>query len=326
MSEGSDHPDTALSPDEAFGVLGNETRMAILRTLGEADAPLPFSELRERVGVADSGQFNYHLERVVGHFVRKGADGYALRQAGRRIVEAVLSGAVTESPVVEPTRLDHPCHYCGSPIEVSFRTDRLVKYCTECAGKSGRPTDESGRFVPAEDGYLGALPLPSAGVRERSVQEVFEAAWTWTNVEFLAEANGMCSRCSAPLEESVDVCESHDPGDGLCDRCDSRHAVEFRAACTNCINDLRGPFVLALVADPHLLSFLIDHGLDPIAPSREGIGEIDRIHMNYTEEVRSVDPFDARFTFTANGETLTLTVDDDLSVVDATRRTTSGAT
>ena len=45
--------------------------------------------------------------------------------------------------------------------------------------------------------------------------------------------------------------------------------------------------------------------------------------MNYDEEVRSVDPFEARFTFTAGDEALTLTVDDDLSVVDAIRRASS---
>lgn len=313
-----------LSPDDAFAVLGNGTRMEIMQALGEADAPLSFSELRERVGMDDSGQFNYHLERVVGHFVRKTEDGYALRQAGRRIVEAVLSGAITETPVVEPTRIDHPCHYCGSSIEVSFRTDRVVSYCTECAGKSERPTDQSGQFAPMDNGYLGVLPLPSAGVKNRTVTEIFEAAWTWTNIEFLTEASGICSRCSAPFEESVTVCEDHDTTDGLCEQCGSRHAVEFYATCTNCINDLRGPFVFRLVADTDLLAFLTDHGLNPVAPSGEEIHEVDRIHMNYDEEVRSVDPFEARFTFAVDDETLTLTVDDDLSVIDATRGTTSG--
>ena len=321
--DGDDGETTTLSPDDAFAVLGNGTRMDILRTLGEADGPLSFSELRGRVGMRDSGQFNYHLERVVGHFVRKGEEGYALRQAGRRIVEAVLSGAVTEAPVIEPTRIDQPCHYCGSPIEVSFHSDRVVNYCTECSGKSERPTDDSGEFVPAENGYLGALPLPSAGVEGRTVPEVFRVAWTWTNIELLSEASGICSRCSAPLEESVSVCEAHDEDEGLCERCGNRHAVEFYAACTNCINDLRGPFVFRLVADTDLLAFLTDHGLNPIAPSGEAIHRVDRMHMNYDEEVRSVDPFDARFTFTLDGESLTLTVDDDLSVVDATRRPAS---
>jgi len=156
-------------------------------------------------------------------------------------------------------------------------------------------------------------------VADRTMSEAFEAAWAWTNIEFPAEASGICSRCSAPLEESVEVCEGHDAGDGLRDRCDSRHAVEFDATCTNCINDLRGPLVLRLVADTELLSFLLDHGLDPIARSGEGIYGIDRIHMDDEEEVVSTGPFDARFTFTADGEALTLAVDEDLSVIDATR-------
>jgi len=46
---------STLSPDDAFRVLGNETRMEILRALGDADGPLPFSELHDRVGTRDSG-------------------------------------------------------------------------------------------------------------------------------------------------------------------------------------------------------------------------------------------------------------------------------
>jgi hypothetical protein len=41
--------------------------------------------------------------------------------------------------------------------------------------------------------------------------------------------------------------------------------------------------------------------------------------MDYDEEVTSVDPFDAAFTFEIDGETLTLAVDDELNVVDVTR-------
>ncbi|MFB6206666.1 MAG: ArsR/SmtB family transcription factor, partial [Haloglomus sp.] len=88
---------TALSPDEAFGVLGNETRIQILQTLGEADGPLSFTELRDRVGIRQGSQFNYHLDKLVGHFVRKTDDGYELRLAGRRVIYAVLSEAVTEA-------------------------------------------------------------------------------------------------------------------------------------------------------------------------------------------------------------------------------------
>jgi hypothetical protein len=309
---------TTLPPDEAFATLGNETRVGILRALGEAGEPLAFSGLFDRVDVDDSGRFNYHLDRLVGHFVHKTDDGYRLSQAGRRVVEAVLSGAVTEAPAMERTRIDQPCHYCGAPIEVSVRQDRVVKYCTACPGRTAETTGPHA----SDDGYLGSLPIPPAGVQDRTPAEVFEAAWTWANLEFLAEASGVCSRCSAALAESVTVCESHDSHDatdGLCGSCGNRHAVQFHADCPNCINDLHGPFVLKLVWATELLAFLTVHGLNPVSPSQASIAAVDRVHMDYDETVRSTEPFVARFTFSIDDDTLALTVDDDLEVVDVER-------
>lgn len=61
----TDEP-TPLTPEEAFAVLGNEIRVDILRALWEAGEPLAYSELQERIGVCDSGRFNYHLRKLVG--------------------------------------------------------------------------------------------------------------------------------------------------------------------------------------------------------------------------------------------------------------------
>ena len=48
-SAGSTDHDS-LTPDEAFSILGNETRMQILQELGKADRSLSFTDLRDRVG------------------------------------------------------------------------------------------------------------------------------------------------------------------------------------------------------------------------------------------------------------------------------------
>lgn len=69
MTSPTDKGDAFLSPDEAFAVLGNETRMEILQSLGEAERPLVFSELREAVEIDDPGQVNYHLNQLKRHFV-----------------------------------------------------------------------------------------------------------------------------------------------------------------------------------------------------------------------------------------------------------------
>lgn len=78
---------------EGFEMLGSNTRLAILLALWQAQDPSPppseqsdpdvsFSALRERVGIRDSGQFNYHLDKLVGTFVEQTDAGY-LDDGGR---------------------------------------------------------------------------------------------------------------------------------------------------------------------------------------------------------------------------------------------------
>jgi len=92
-----------LSADDAFATLGNETRVQILRELGDAGEPLAFSTLYDRVDVTDSSQYNYHLDRLLGYFVHRVDGEYALARPGERIVEAIRSGAVTGDPELERT-------------------------------------------------------------------------------------------------------------------------------------------------------------------------------------------------------------------------------
>lgn len=306
---------TMLSPDEAFSVLGDETRMDIVQNLGEAGGAVPFTELRDHVGLQQGSQFNYHLNKLVGHFVEKTDDGYDLTQQGRRVVEAILSGAVTESPVLEPTALDQACYHCGAAVEVGYLQERVGLYCTECDGNYGDSADRDDVVDDTESGLLGYLRLPPAGVQGRSAEEVLAAAFTWGDLQFMARGSGICPRCSAALEGSVEVCTEHDPGDGICEECNNRYAVQHHAHCTNCIYETAGLFMLSLLATTELLAFLTARGLNPISASSEL--DVYAVTGDYEEEVVSVDPFEARFTFTADGDSITLTVDDDLEVVDA---------
>ena len=301
------------APDDAFALLGNETRVAILRILGEAGAPLSFSELHDRVEMRDSGQFNYHLEKLVGHFVSKDDDGYTLRRTGRRVVEAVLSGAVTETPDVTRTPVDESCNRCGAPIEITWDSGSVRMYCTECAGTYGRARGER-PAEPAERGYLGRLPLPPAGVRDRTPTEVLRAAWTWGNLEIYAMASDICPRCSATVETTTRVCDDHDATEGLCPTCESVYAVHANIACTNCIFEGGGAAAIALLADTALIAFVTDHGLNPIAP--DSIRGLDGVHSDYDEEILQRDPLRARFTFHIGDDSISVTVDENLDVVE----------
>ncbi|MCD2201441.1 hypothetical protein LPA44_16355 [Halobacterium sp. KA-4] len=290
--------------------------MEILQALGNATEPVSFSELHDDVSVRDSGQFNYHLNKLVGHFVEQTEDGYRLRQAGRRVIEAILSGAVTKAPKFELTTIDEQCHYCGAQIAVRYSEERVQIYCTNCEGAyaSPRPTDEPD--VPGDYGSLGAMLLPPAGVEGRTPEAAYRAAWTWGNLEILAMASGICPRCSADTEPTIDICEDHNSTEGICGSCGRRYAVFLTSNCTNCNYKIGGGLFLAFCTITPLLSFLLEHDINPISPDVTDIHKLNRVHEDYTEDILTINPLKVRLTTTIEGDEFALTVDEDLEISD----------
>lgn len=312
---------TALSPDEAFALLGEETRLAILQALGDAEGPLSFSTLFERVDYDTTANFSYHLERLRGHFVRETEEGYALRQAGNRVVEAVLSGAVTRSPVVERTPVERPCQHCRAPtVEVEYVEEEVGVYCTRCRGQYGGDGADEGS-LPSERERIGYLHLPPAGIPGRTPAEMLDAAEVWTTLQAQSLHRGVCPRCSAAVHDELTVCAEHDPDDGICPRCDRRFAVHAHSRCTNCPFELGGAAIGHLHAHAEVLSFLFDHGIDPFSPSSPSV----LLVADFEEELIATDPLEVRFTFTIEGDELVLSVDEELEVIEAVERPASEA-
>ncbi|MDY6765113.1 MAG: helix-turn-helix domain-containing protein [Halobacteria archaeon] len=311
----NENESTVLSPDKAFNVLGNETRIKILRTLDEADEPVQFAELHKSVGSPDSGNFNYHLGKLEGHFIHKTNEGYVLHQTGRRIIEAVLSGAVTENPVLDPTRLDAPCPYCGSDIEISYLEERVLVRCTNCAGSFPNRKTTLGTLSVSPHGMIGVYNLPSAGFQGRTPREILDIAILFSLSETMDVINDFCPRCSGKVESSLDICEEHDTDNEICERCNSRFAIIARSRCTNCNHIKAGAIKYHIATDLDVRSFFADHGVDLISPKWEDTS----ILYNYEEEILSIDPFEARITFTVDNDQLVVTVEDDLNVIDVTR-------
>lgn len=307
MSSGSPSDgESAMSPDDAFATVGDDTRIQILQAIGEADKPLTYSELFDRVDY-DSTNFHYHLKKLRGHFVCKTEDGYMLRQAGARVVVAILSGAVTDYPVIERTPVEIPCFLCGGGMELSYRQETVGLYCSDCGGRRSASSEPGGEDRSPSD-VVGALGLPPAGVEGRTPSEMIHAAEVWTVSQGQAVARDVCPWCSASLEHAVSACEDHDPSDGRCGACDRRFASLVHVSCRNCIFEQDSALTARLLSNTTLMAFMLDHGIDPLAP--------EAFHLTNVEEtVRSIDPFEAEFTFTADGDTLTLSVDGDLSVV-----------
>jgi hypothetical protein len=101
---------------DALSTLASEHRIAILQALATADKPLTFLELRERVGIRDTGRFNYHLSKLRERFVRETDDGYDLGHAGERVILAaadVDSASARARTEASESTADEVCPVCN---------------------------------------------------------------------------------------------------------------------------------------------------------------------------------------------------------------------
>jgi citrate synthase len=76
---------------ETLATLSEPSRLEILLALYDTDGPLAYSTLRDATTIDDKGRFNYHLRQLRDYFVTDEADGYVLTDAGRRVVDTVLT-------------------------------------------------------------------------------------------------------------------------------------------------------------------------------------------------------------------------------------------
>lgn len=301
------------SPDAAFALLGDETRMAILEALweeyepGPADDPISFSRLRELVDVSPSSRFNYHLGELVGTFVRKTDEGYVLAPAGHRVVRSVVAGGITDDASFERAVLDVACPYCGAPVEARHRNEQLDISCSACSG-----------MVAGEGITEGSLLLqvfPPAGVRERSPDAAIRVALQYVYLRVQAAIEGVCPECAGTVVESVTVCEEHDAGEGLCPACDSRHAVSPRRTCRNCKFTTIYPVWFSTLSDPDVEAFCRRHGVDPgPALTWETWSALTPVRTR----VASEDPLEIAVTIALGDESVTATLDGEMDVVDVT--------
>ncbi len=313
MSEAFDETPEALgqNAEEAFSLLGDETRIAILRELwdahdpGPGQEPVPFSVLRKRVGAEDSGGFNYHLSKLEGRFVRKTDEGYTLRQAGYQVVRAVLTGGFTEDTTVGPEELSIECPFCAGTVESTYHDEVLYVQCTECPGMAGGDNYYAGTITE--------LPFPPAALSNRTPDEVARAYLTWIYSRNRSMAAEVCPECAGPMETETDVCECHDCGSEFCEACQSRYACWTRATCQHCKFTASAPTYYALLEHPAVSHFFYRHGVS----FEEGLTWDNWPAVAEVEEdVENADPLALHVTFSADDETLTVELDESLEVVD----------
>lgn len=286
MNSVSRDADAGFDAAQAFSLLGDETRVAVLGALaGRSTDPMSFAELREAVGVDDSGRFNYHLGKLVDTFVEKAEDGYKLTYAGSRVVGAVYEGTYAEGDAVDPLELDAPCPNCGGTMELTYVDERVAITC-----RDGDETISKFGFPPGA--VAGRDPTDLPRLLNRHMQSMLDRLRA-----------GFCINCSGPVSPTFDpdVAGGDDYGVSFeCDRCHERVHTSLGSV---------------LLTDSAVVAFHHDHGVDV----REALPwALDWVVDGVGEQVSASPP---RYAVTAevDDETLRVEVDGELRVVEATR-------
>lgn len=299
--------------DDAFALLGNETRMGILRALWDerdpflptTDYALSFTELRERVGTADPGRFNYHLNELVDEFVRRTESGYVLRPKTILVLRAAVIRSDIGDGTLAPTPAEAPCPFCGADVEVLYADEALVVRCTACPGEYEREGAPRGTIVRSQR-------FPPTGIEGRSGQEVWEAIIDHSAAAVFAFLRGVCHECAASTTTSVSVCPDHE-SDGICEQCGSTQAAMGTIQCDTCGAAWRGEAWLPALTHPEVIGFFHDHGFD----ADGGLTlDVFRELLTAPETVRSTEPLRLEKAIELDGDELTVVVDDSLTVVD----------
>jgi hypothetical protein len=285
------------APEDAFALVGNEIRAGILRTLGDARVEagarpvLSFSELRKRTEVdVASSQFNYHLQQLVGRFVERTEEGYRMRPGGRRIYQTLRAGAFEprDSDAVVDAGMD--CHYCSGSVVAAFESGVVRIRCPDCEFLY-----DVGGTPPAVEDAAEALESVAARIHH----------------QHLAFARGVCDTCGNEVGTRF-----VDPG-GLPFSGAERHDVYVLRQCDNCGDQRYLSVGEVLLSDPELVAFCHRRGLDVLSTP---LWEMEFAATDRSVTVRDRDPWAVALEVSMDGDTLELVVDDDLDVVERTRR------
>lgn len=299
-----------LSLDDALTIIGERTRANIIIELGQArttDPTVPntlgFSGLMKRVGIEDSGRFNYHLNKLVGTFVKKSDDGYLLRLPGQLLYQAIIAGTFTDRHAIDPFPVDD-CPDCDGGLWAAYHPDHLLT--VECVGC---------------ETLFDAIHFPVRGVRDRSNEELLDVAYQRRYHKVAVMRRGVCHSCGSGVQRALESSASITYGSRSVDEIAGLETYGM-LECTGCNGSLVGhPTNIALTA-PAVIGFFADHDRDvarsrwwddPIVVAREGI------------EVCQEKPRTVTMAFDIDNDRLRIVLDSELQVIDEVQTSTEAA-
>lgn len=289
---------------EAFGTLGDPTRIGILRAfavvLDERDVPqgegmpvLSFSEVYDRADVDSTSRLSYHLDELDGKYLRRTEEGWTMTFAGNAIVRLILSGAYTGGIDFEPVETEGECPFCTAEALEAHVQDRVLLFvCGEC------------------DSRAGGVPVTPAQVRNRDPESLVDSTATRTVAMYRQFRNGVCSMCGGVVDIDVEV-----PPD---ETAPETMAFVATGRCQECWWSLNGPPALWLAYHPASIGFHWENDTDVLSQGPREVGTKLGSGQWDTERV-ATDPDEFRIRYRVDENVLRLTVDDDLELLRSER-------
>jgi len=306
------------NPEEAFSLIADEIRFGILMALWESEeTPLPFSGLHDRVDVRDSGQFNYHLDKLTPAFVRQYEEGYDLTHAGMQIIGAAVSGTYTDADVtIDPVPVSE-CPDCGGGLEASYDRGFIEIECPDCD------------LVVTDK-----LPAPPVLAKETEPEDIPVTFGRFLITEMQYLNRDFCTLCGGRIEHSIVErtlpCDRDGEGTGGNARGDeagdqpsetdsgAEDETEFtraRLTCRNCGMESSQVLGVRVLDHPAVVGFLYEHGID----IRETpVWEFDWLTEPHAT-VAGEEPLRIETVVEVGGDRLELVLDESLEVVDHRR-------
>jgi hypothetical protein len=286
LAQESEH---CLRPAEAFALIGDETRIAILEALWHVgERPAEFTTLYEMTETDNSAQFNYHLNQLTGHFVRKRDDGYELRTAGERVIQAVVDGSFNAHPDLDPFETGDECTQCRGSLVATYDEEKLAISCPACGHTHGQ------------------YSFPPGGLISRDKQDILSAFDQRVRHLHCLARDGVCPKCSGQIQTQIAR------GGDCCLDTDLR--AEY--TCKQCQHNLCSPIGLVLLDESAVVAFYRDHGLDLGATP---YWRLDWCVSDDYTTVRATDPWTIAVSVVQNDDTLTVTLDENLAVTESKR-------
>lgn len=295
---------------EAFKILGNETRLAILLAFWEEVDPdqppveqsaLSFSELRDRVGVADSGQFNYHLDKLTGVFLEQDGEKYRPTSPSG-ILAPLMTNPLKDVESFDNVPIDAECGRCGSSTVIDYTDHRLIERCRNCAG--------SLETNQAPAGSIASYHIWPGPLENLSPREFHRHASTRFRLQLESVVEGICPKCAGTVTPNLHVCDNHiATEEAVCEHCGFSDEISWLFVCDVCKythwHDRWNP----IIVDNVVQRFFDEHGLD--LHSLFDTGKRVPIYSAIKNvELVSSDPPEVVVTVELDGDRLEVTLDE----------------